>query len=93
MDWSRGAWAFVTGAQLQHHAEPRLVERLGSLSLVHVDLDHGASLIAQVGGAEEIRPYQRIQLAIDPTYCHVFDETGRALEHKDRPTHRRFITA
>ena len=33
----------------------RLVERLGSLSLVHVDLDHG--------------------------------------EHKDRPTHRRFITA
>jgi hypothetical protein len=67
--------------------------RIAALADGGVDLDHGASLIAQVGGAEEIRPYQRIQLAIDPTHCHVFDETGRALEHKDRPTHRRFITA
>jgi len=63
----------------------RLVERLGSLSLIHVDLEQGASVIAQVGGTDEARPHQRVRLEIDPTYCHVFDETGRALARKDRP--------
>ena len=63
----------------------RLVERLGSLSLIHVDLEQGASVIAQVGGADEARPHQRVQLAIDPAHCHVFDDTGSALVHKDRP--------
>jgi multiple sugar transport system ATP-binding protein len=63
----------------------RLVERLGSLSLIHVDLEHGASVIAQVGGIDEVRPHQQVQLAIDPTHCHVFDDIGRALVHKERP--------
>jgi multiple sugar transport system ATP-binding protein len=56
-----------------------LVERLGSISLIHVDLDQGSRVIAQVGATEEVRPRQRINLTIDPVHCHVFDATGRAL--------------
>jgi multiple sugar transport system ATP-binding protein len=56
-----------------------LVERLGSISLVHIDLDHGGRVIAQVGATEDIRPRQHVSLTIDPVHCHVFDETGRAL--------------
>ena len=61
-----------------------LVERLGSISLIHVDLDHGGRVIAQVGANEDVRPRQRIALAIDPAHCHVFDHSGRALARKDR---------
>jgi multiple sugar transport system ATP-binding protein len=62
----------------------RLVERLGSFSLLHVDLEHGGSVIAQVGGAEEVHPHQLVRLAIDPAHCHVFDSADRALAHMDR---------
>jgi len=56
-----------------------LVERLGSISLIHVDLDQGGRVIAQVGATEDVRPRQRVTLTIDPVHCHVFDSTGRAL--------------
>ena len=56
-----------------------LVERLGSISLVHADLEHGGRVIAQVGANDDVGPRQRIALAIDPAHCHVFDDTGRAL--------------
>ena len=55
-----------------------LVERLGSISLIHVDLDQGGRVIAQVGATEDARPHQRIGLSIDPAHCHVFDSGGRA---------------
>ena len=56
-----------------------LVERLGSISLIHVDLDQGSRVIAQVGATEDVRSRQRVNLAIDSVHCHVFDEMGRAL--------------
>ena len=56
-----------------------LVERLGSISLIHVDLDQGGRVIAQVGATEDVRPRRRVTLTIDPVHCHVFDSTGRAL--------------
>jgi multiple sugar transport system ATP-binding protein len=56
-----------------------LVERLGSMSLVHVDLEHGGRLVAQVGAGDDTRPRQRIGLAFDSAQCHVFDSSGRAL--------------
>jgi multiple sugar transport system ATP-binding protein len=62
-----------------------LVERLGSIALIHVDLDHGGRVTAQVGGTDEVGSRQRIGLSIDPSRCHVFDRTGRALTPLDRP--------
>jgi len=56
-----------------------LVERLGSISLIHVDLDQGSRVIAQVGATEDVRSRQRVTLTIEPVHCHVFDQTGRAL--------------
>jgi multiple sugar transport system ATP-binding protein len=56
-----------------------LVERLGSISLIHADLDLGGRVIAQVGATDEARPRERIGFTIDPAHCHVFDNTGRAL--------------
>jgi multiple sugar transport system ATP-binding protein len=56
-----------------------LVERLGSISLIHVDLDQGSRVIAQAGATEDVRSRQRVNLAIDPVHCHVFDAVGRAL--------------
>jgi multiple sugar transport system ATP-binding protein len=56
-----------------------LVERLGSISLVHVDLDQGGRVIAQVGATEDVRPRQQVNLTIDSIHCHVFDQTGLAL--------------
>jgi multiple sugar transport system ATP-binding protein len=66
-----------------------LIERLGALSLMYVDLDQGASVIAQISGGEAEKPHQRIRLAIDPTCCHVFDRSGLALAHGGhRPSER-----
>lgn len=55
-----------------------LIERLGSISLIHADLDHGARVVAQVGATDDVRSRQRIGLSMDPAHCHVFDDMGRA---------------
>jgi multiple sugar transport system ATP-binding protein len=62
-----------------------LIERLGALSLMYVDLDQGESVIAQIRGSDATLPHQRIRLAIDITCCHVFDNAGRAFLHCGRP--------
>lgn len=56
-----------------------VVERLGSLSLIYIDLQGGGSLIAQTGGSEELRPHQSVRLSIEAARCHVFDGNGRTL--------------
>jgi multiple sugar transport system ATP-binding protein len=61
-----------------------LVERLGSISLIHADLDQGGRVIAQVGATDDARPRRRIGLSIDPAHCHVFDNTGRAFAPTNR---------
>jgi hypothetical protein len=56
---------------------------------MYIDLDQGTSVIAQISGGEADKPHQRIRLAIDPTCCHVFDQTGCALAHGGhRPSER-----
>jgi len=55
------------------------VERLGAVSLLHAELDGGARVIAQIGAIEEVVPRQRINFAMDPAQCHVFDGDGQAL--------------
>jgi multiple sugar transport system ATP-binding protein len=59
-----------------------VIERLGALSLLYVDLDHGGSVAAQSSGIDGIRPHQTIRLKIDTAQCHVFDQGGRALPRR-----------
>jgi multiple sugar transport system ATP-binding protein len=65
----------------------RVVERLGSQSLVHIDLDQGARVIAQMSGRIGIANAERIQLSIDGGCCHVFDTSGRALIRRGHMSH------
>jgi len=62
----------------------RLVERLGGLTLIHIDLDQDGPVIMQIEGSDGTMPHQAVRLAIDPAVCHLFDETGAALPHLTR---------
>ena len=37
-----------------------------------------------IEGSDPVRPHEQIRLAVDPTACHLFDQTGRAFSHMDR---------
>ena len=64
----------------------RVVERLGAQSFVYFDLEHGASVIAQMSGSIATLSGERMRLAIDSACCHVFDSSGRALlRHRRTP--------
>ncbi len=63
-----------------------LVERLGAVSLIHVDLDQGDRLIAQVSATDDTQVRQRVGLAIDSAHCHVFDSAGQAFTASNRST-------
>ena len=62
----------------------RLVERLGGMTLVHVDLDRDGPVIVQIEGSDGTAPHQRVRLAADPAACQLFDGTGRAMPHLTR---------
>ena len=64
--------------------EVHLVERLGSLTLLHVGLSGGEKVVVQCEGADTSQPHQPIRLAVDPAACHVFDSAGLSLR---RPQH------
>jgi multiple sugar transport system ATP-binding protein len=66
----------------------RLVERLGALSLVHIDIGPNIRVIAQMGGSDPVAPRQRILLKIDGACCHVFDANDRALPKSEARTGR-----
>ena len=57
----------------------RLVEQLGAVSLVHVELAAGIEVVAQVPGSDSCHVGDPVRLAIDSAHCHVFDAAGRAL--------------
>ncbi|GGF05263.1 sugar ABC transporter ATP-binding protein [Aliidongia dinghuensis] len=59
----------------------RLVERLGGLTLIHVDLDRDGPVVVQIEGSDGTMPHQTVRLAVDPAACHLFDEEGAALDH------------
>ena len=62
----------------------RLVERLGGLTLLHVDLDQDGPVIVQIEGSDGTAAHQRVTLQVDPAVCQVFDQTGRAMPHLQR---------
>ena len=56
----------------------QVVERLGNLTLAHVETPVGL-LVVEAGGALPIRPDERISLSLDRAQAHVFAADGRAL--------------
>jgi ABC-type sugar transport system ATPase subunit len=59
-------------------ADVRVVEPLGSDTLVHLDAG-GAALVAKVQGIPLIRAGDKVGVRIDPMQLHLFDATGARL--------------
>ncbi len=58
--------------------EVRLVERLGSITLLHLGNDD-EQVTAQVEGSDNSRPHTQVSLSVDAGVCQVFDDAGKAL--------------
>ncbi len=61
-----------------------IVERLGGLTLVHVELPDGTVLVVQAEGGIATSAHAPMALALDPERCHVFGPDGQALPHQQR---------
>ena len=61
-----------------------LVERLGGLTLLHLDAGSGVALTVQLEGSQPVNPHETVRLAIDAASCHLFDADGQALTHLHR---------
>jgi multiple sugar transport system ATP-binding protein len=61
-----------------------LVERLGSLTLLHVGLAGGETVVVQSEGSDGTQARQAIRLAVDPADYHVFDTAGISLRRPGR---------
>ena len=57
----------------------QLVEHLGEVTLVHLQLAGGETVIAKLGGDQPIRRGAAVSLGIDPADIHSFDPEGRRL--------------
>ena len=66
----------VPADQAQLHATVRLVEALGSESVVHADLDGGAAVLAVLPGQPDLRRGDRLGLGFDMGSVHVFGPDG-----------------
>ena len=60
-------------------AEVRLVEALGSETVVHSTLAEGAPLLAVLPGQPGLKRGDRVRLHFDPVSAHAFDSEGRRL--------------
>ncbi|AYG69305.1 MULTISPECIES: sn-glycerol-3-phosphate ABC transporter ATP-binding protein UgpC [unclassified Rhizobium] len=56
-----------------------LAERLGGLTILHVDTALGQPLVVQAEGADTTPLHTPISLQIDPGTCHLFDDDGKSL--------------
>ena len=63
--------------------EIMLVERLGSLTLLHVRAEGRDDLIVQADGAVAAQLHDPVRLSVDAASCHLFDGGGIALRLRD----------
>jgi len=61
-----------------------LVERLGGLTLLHVNAEGNQEITVQIEGSAATQAHEQIRLAVDPSACHLFDKAGHALPQLDR---------
>ena len=61
-----------------------ITERLGGLTLLHVELSDGTVLVVQTDGGDQTRVHENVRLSFSAPHCHVFDGDGLALTHLNR---------
>ncbi|WP_417583310.1 ABC transporter ATP-binding protein [Pelagibacterium sp.] len=59
-----------------------LVERLGSESHVHAQLDGAQKIVAVVDGVKAVAAHQDVCFRVSPQHCHVFDPQGKAIPRR-----------
>ncbi len=64
----------------------RLVERLGSETMLHVTLADGESVVVKAGGSVPGRTGDAVTLYLGLNQSHIFDAHGLALRHPERPS-------
>ncbi|WP_152045650.1 ABC transporter ATP-binding protein [Aureimonas psammosilenae] len=55
-----------------------LVEKLGEVTLIYVDIGAGEPIVAKLDGESRIKRGERVSLSADPDDLHVFGEDGRS---------------
>jgi multiple sugar transport system ATP-binding protein len=63
----------------QFKGEAILAERLGGLTIFHVDITPELALVVQTDGADRTALHVPLALQIDAHNCHLFDTAGKAL--------------
>ncbi len=61
-----------------------IAERLGGLTLLHIELQDKTMLVVQTDGADATRVHQPVRLSLSPAHCHLFGPDGLAAEHLQR---------
>ncbi len=61
-----------------------ITERLGGLTLLHVELQDKTMLVVQTDGANPTRVHQPVRLSLSPAHCHIFGQDGLAAIHRQR---------
>ena len=62
-----------------------VVERLGGLTLLHVTLAAGGSVVVQREGADPTQPHHDLRLSFDPAAVRLFDASGEAIHAQRQP--------
>jgi multiple sugar transport system ATP-binding protein len=63
----------------QFKGKSMLAERLGSLTILHVDIAPDVTMVVQAEGGDTTPLHTDIILRVDPQNCHLFDSTGATL--------------
>ncbi len=61
-----------------------IAERLGGLTMLHIELQDQTMLVVQTDGADATRVHQSVRLSISPAHSHLFGPDGLAAEHLQR---------
>ncbi len=61
-----------------------IAERLGGLTLLHIELQDQTMLVVQTDGADATSVHQSVRLSISPAHSHLFGPDGLAAEHLQR---------
>jgi multiple sugar transport system ATP-binding protein len=67
------------GQDGQFAGQAILAERLGGLTIFHVDIASDQSVVIQTEGTDATPLHTPLSLQIDPTICHLFDVDGKSL--------------